>query len=303
MDELLLTYAICTRNRGQILIECLESIKDQISLNPLIDCVVVDNNSTDNTVELFQQHFKENPQFRIVTETQQGVSFARNRCLDECRGKWIHYIDDDARLLPGFTEELLKVIASTTFEITGGLYLPWYRNNIKTPWWLPSPTSGIFSNILGKPKVEKDISETGIYLSASNLGGWKSKYLEIGGFDTNIRNNAEIIAYGEETRLLIVARKHKLKIGWLPQLKIEHLVPESKLHLSYFYKLGAGGAASHAGVHQSGNSTKARIVSCFNRTKWWVKQVFFCLTFQKEIRFIIIDSVTSAGFIFTTLFK
>jgi GT2 family glycosyltransferase len=53
---------------------------------------VVDDGSTDNTLDVVRQF----PAVKLIQlETNQGVSFARNRGMDEARGEWIAFLDSD----------------------------------------------------------------------------------------------------------------------------------------------------------------------------------------------------------------
>ena len=76
-----LSLVISTYNNAASLVRTLESVAKQ-NLNPEAwECVVVNNNSTDDTAQRVGAFIKEYSclNIRLVDEPQQGLSFARNR--------------------------------------------------------------------------------------------------------------------------------------------------------------------------------------------------------------------------------
>lgn len=78
-------------NEEAYLAECLQSIVDQEE--PADEIIVVDNNSTDNTMKLAKSFGA-----RVVRETQQGMIPARNRGFDEAQYEIIARTDADTRV-------------------------------------------------------------------------------------------------------------------------------------------------------------------------------------------------------------
>ena len=93
------TIAIPTHNRARTLSETLDSLKlIAIPEDIAVECVVIDNASTDDTPRVVEAAANPSPPFPIrrVLEPRQGSSFARNRAVDEARGDFIFFLDDDA---------------------------------------------------------------------------------------------------------------------------------------------------------------------------------------------------------------
>jgi len=91
----MLTVAICTRNRSDSLARTLQSFT-KLTIPPGIEweLIVVDNGSTDNTQAVLSQFTQLLP-LRSVIEPNPGLSNARNRAVDEARGDYIMWTDDD----------------------------------------------------------------------------------------------------------------------------------------------------------------------------------------------------------------
>ena len=99
-----ISLVIPTHNRAVPLLAALESVVRQSLPAEEWECVVVDNNSTDDTGERFAAFRSAHPgvRLRMVRETGPGVSYARNRGLREAAAPLVAFIDDDERVNADF---------------------------------------------------------------------------------------------------------------------------------------------------------------------------------------------------------
>ena len=75
-----------------------------------VECVVVDDASTDGTAELVAALAKRDPRIRLIRQaTNEGVSAARNRGLELVRGEWITLLDADDRFVGGGPATLVRI--------------------------------------------------------------------------------------------------------------------------------------------------------------------------------------------------
>ena len=95
-----LSLIVATYNRAESLITALQSVVEQTAPKEEWECVVVNNNSTDDTAARFKTFAEAHPdvQLRMVDEQRQGLSYARNRGIGESEGEYIAIIDDEATL-------------------------------------------------------------------------------------------------------------------------------------------------------------------------------------------------------------
>src|SRR5712691_11070112 len=84
---------------------CLDSVMEN-ARDRLAEIIVVDNGSTDQTVEIARQY----PGVRVVFESNKGVTHTRQRGLDEATGSLVAFIDADTRVPPAWID-----IAQRTF--------------------------------------------------------------------------------------------------------------------------------------------------------------------------------------------
>src|SRR2546421_8227865 len=87
-------------NEERHLAACLGAIAKQTA--PLLEVIVVDNNSSDRTAEIAGKY----PFVRVVPETRQGIVFARNAGFNAARGDIIARIDADIVVPPGWLKHI-----------------------------------------------------------------------------------------------------------------------------------------------------------------------------------------------------
>ena len=93
------TVAIPTYNGANRLPLVLEKLRSQINIENISwEVIIVDNNSSDNTskiVQDYQSRFSEFVSIRYLFEPQQGAAFARLKAIQEAKGTYIGFLDDD----------------------------------------------------------------------------------------------------------------------------------------------------------------------------------------------------------------
>jgi len=92
MTEPEVSVIVPTRNRSQRLAMALRSALEQEGVD--LEVIVVDDGSTDDTEELVARI--DDPRIRYVHRHDPGgVSLARNVGIQQARGRWIAFLDDD----------------------------------------------------------------------------------------------------------------------------------------------------------------------------------------------------------------
>jgi glycosyltransferase involved in cell wall biosynthesis len=100
---LTLSIVIPAYNEESYLKTCLDSIAEQ-SVKP-DQVIVVDNNSTDTTVDIAKSH----PFVTLLHEKHQGVTFARNTGFNAVKSDIIGRIDADSILPANWVESVLNI--------------------------------------------------------------------------------------------------------------------------------------------------------------------------------------------------
>ena len=95
-----ISVIICTYNRDKYIYNVLKSIAENTLSRDKYEIVLVNNNSTDSTETECNRFCTDysNVKFRYLIETNQGLSYARNRGIQEAEGNVVVYVDDDATI-------------------------------------------------------------------------------------------------------------------------------------------------------------------------------------------------------------
>ncbi|MEO7143716.1 MAG: glycosyltransferase family 2 protein [Bryobacteraceae bacterium] len=97
------SVTIVTYNSGRFIKRCLESVLAQ--KYPNTEIIVVDNASTDGTVDILEQ-FED--RFQIVYNSENiGFAAAQNQAIQLSSGDWVLTLNPDVLLLPNFIQALV----------------------------------------------------------------------------------------------------------------------------------------------------------------------------------------------------
>jgi glycosyltransferase involved in cell wall biosynthesis len=98
---------IPTYNRRSHVFRAIDSVLAQTV--PVDEIIVVDDGSTDGTAEAIRTRYES--RVVIFTQTNSGVSAARNRGIREARSEWIAFLDSDDIWLPTKIERQIEALA------------------------------------------------------------------------------------------------------------------------------------------------------------------------------------------------
>lgn len=229
-----ISIVVATYNRAQSLIRTLTSVTRQ-SLDPrLWECVVVDNNSRDDTRRMFDEFAREHPAFnlRIVGETNQGLSHARNRGIMESAGEYIAIIDDDEEINEGFARAYMEFFDSyPDAAAAGGRITPLYE--FTPPKWLSPIAERPIAGTLDMGG--RIVPFTGArYPGGGNMALRRTTVERHGMFDPELGRTGTKLLAGEEKDLFGRLRAAGEKIYYVPDARILHIIPPSRLTPEYF---------------------------------------------------------------------
>lgn len=230
---------ICTYNRRQYIVQCLNSIAAQTLDKNLYELIVVDNNSTDDTPQLVKKFAADNPNvpLKYVVETEQGLSAARNRGIKEAQFDIVNYTDDDAVMTPQYLETLFNYMSQHPDVMgMGGKIIAHYEN--KRPNWM----SYYLEGTVGATHEGEEIKQMkkGSYPPGNNMTYRKEVFERYGYFDNSIGPNGNQLLRCDEKDIAQAIQQHKEKIVYHPQALIYHYVPDSRLTPDYFRRQSAG---------------------------------------------------------------
>ena len=235
---MIISFIICTYNREQYIYECLSRLASN-TVKEGWEIVLVNNNSTDNTAaecERFVEDYKP-ANYHYFLETQQGLSFARNRGIQEAGGDWFVFLDDDAMVEPDYIANLQKSLkAHPEAKAFGGPIEPFFEG--EAPSWL-SPWTLIFVSAINMGKVVKPFPKKH-YPIGANMGVSRAAIERVGTFDTSLGRVGNNLMGGEEKDLFNRLRAQQFSVLYFPDIQVRHCIPPHRTTDEFIARLGQG---------------------------------------------------------------
>lgn len=139
MNRGLVSIIIPVYNKADFLAECLSSIREQTWKK--LDVIVVDDGSTDGSLEIVREYVEQDARFRLFTVAHEGPSAARNKGMEEARGEFLTFVDADDTIEREYIRKLAEGIGEADFCISG--YKVWYQE--RNVWQSVKPPAGRFT--------------------------------------------------------------------------------------------------------------------------------------------------------------
>ncbi|WP_295937240.1 glycosyltransferase family 2 protein [uncultured Alistipes sp.] len=232
-----LSLIIPTHNRASQLIAALESVVRQDLPAAEWECVVVSNNSTDDTLARFDLFAARYPglNLRIVTEDGPGVSYARNRGIAETSTPLMVFIDDDERVNEGFLSAYARFFDTyPSVVVAGGRIIAEYVSG--RPSWLSKYTEMPIANPMDfGPRVRP--FPAGRVPGGGNMAFRRSAVERYGGFDPSLGRVGRMLIGGEENDFFERMMRGGEACWYVPDAVMWHIIPPEKLTESYFRRL------------------------------------------------------------------
>lgn len=232
-----LSIVIATYNRATLLLDALKSVIRQSAPAQEWECVVVNNNSSDNTSECFAEFAGEHPEYnlRIVDEPNQGLSYARNRGIRESVGEYIAIIDDDEHIAEDFVAAYIRLFDDVPEAVAaGGPIVAEYPTG--RPRWMSCYTERPIANTMYFGEEVREFPK-GRVPGGGNMALRRSAIRRYGVFDTSLGYSGESLIGGEECDLFERLQIADAKYYYVPTAVMYHIIPREKLTKEYFARL------------------------------------------------------------------
>lgn len=231
------------------------------------EILLIDNNSPGYTKELFAQFSAAQPSFscRYFLETNQGLSHARNRSIQEAQAPLITFLDDDAFIAPNYLETLVE--AFTQYPDCGAVGGPIHLHyeEIKPNWENKYLNSllGYFDKGLEPFVFEKD------YPRGSNMAFRTQIFQQIGMFNVELGRIGKRMYGGEEKDLFNRIYGAKIPVRYVPEAMVYHCVPLERTTFEFIKKQALGTGISERLRSKNGGSL-AYLKRLFSEKIKWV---------------------------------
>ncbi len=262
-----LSIIIVSYNTYKLLKECLYSVYDSIEncgFERSIEVIVVDNHSTDGTIEMIKSYF---PKVKIIiNDKNYGFGFANNQGIRISKSKYILFLNSDTVVFKNTIKDSIKIIKNdTSIKVLGVKllnrdgsiqqsigYFPTIQRVIY--WMFFIDDIPLFQRFI-KPY---HLSNTTLYHKILSID-WVSGAFLLANRETIIKAglfDSSVFMYVEEVDLCYRIKKLGGDIIYNPNITIKHekgasstkeiagLVEEYK-GLKYFYKKHYSGSKSY----------------------------------------------------------
>jgi glycosyltransferase involved in cell wall biosynthesis len=223
-----ITVAVITYNRSRFLKETLAGLVKQDYPSALWELLVIDNNSTDDTAEVVASFMSAPPFPRRVVETRQGLDHGRNRAISEAMGEIIVLADDDILMPSDWLSKLVAPFASEkahTIGVVGGEVIPVFPDGL--PKWMEGAHRPLsFRKDAGV--LPADQSPMG-----ANFAFPKWVFAKLGTFRTELDRQGTSLFGGGDTEMIRRVRASGLEVWFVPEAKVFHQMPASRLSMDY----------------------------------------------------------------------
>ena len=270
-----LSLVIATYNRAEQLMVTLGSVATQNAAPATWECIVVDNNSADDTHQRVESFTKDHDKLNIryIFESNQGLSHARNAGIKASRGDIIAFVDDDERIVEEFITAYIELFDQHPDAMAaGGEIIAEYPTG--RPRWMSHYTERPIANPMSFGDRVK-IFPAGRIPGGGNMAMRRRLYDSIGMFNTSLGRTGKRLLGGEESDLFERIAKHEYRVYYAPRAVMYHIIPEEKLSRDYFVRL-----ATNTGISQR---TRAELNNAMLRLYVgevikWMATLLLCLT-------------------------
>ena len=231
-----ITVALCTHNHADRL---KLTLADLSLLKPPAsswEFLVIDNASTDITPVLLaaDEWRPAGMDVRIVLEEKLGLSNARNRALEEARGEYILFMDDDETPDPAWLIEYEQAMHDHQPDALGGRIEVFFENGAQ-PNWLQNELLGFLGKL--DHGEARWLTERSTPIFGGNFAFHRSVFERIGNFDARLGRQGKANIGGEDTEIYCRLLEHGCHVRWVPSAIINHRIQTPKLRRGYFLDL------------------------------------------------------------------
>lgn len=212
-------------NAEEIIGTLVESLINQDYPKELLEIIIVDNNSTDNTFQTAKEYEHEYPDLiRILEERDIQSSYAaRNTGIKVARGSIIAFIDADCTATPQWIKEGIRTMNSESADLVGG--------NVEFTYSEKKSAAEVHDSMTNM-QIEYNINEEGVAKTA-NLFVKPSLFNSVGMFPDWVKSGGDVMWTGAAT-------EKGFNLVYSPKAIVKHPARTLKELLKKRYRVGKG---------------------------------------------------------------
>lgn len=224
---------VCVYNRQDTLPQCLDALAVQTIPIEQFEVIIVDNNSSDQSLAIAKSYAAKYKHFRVVREQKQGLASARNRGMREANSPIAAFTDDDAIPAPDWAERLLKRFDELGDQVAA------VGGELDPVWSVPKPDWLEGNKLLQSLSVCLGWSTFARYLSGyewlceANSAYRIAPVQERGGFPENLGRIGTNLLSGENAINEILTRDG-FRFFFDPEIRVQHQIAANRMTKDWF---------------------------------------------------------------------
>lgn len=227
-----LSAIIPTRDRPEMLRDCLATLQRQDVAPGELEVVVVDDGSTANIGEIVNQVNASRVTLRHVRQAAAGLNAARNRGIEVATGELLAFLDDDVLVSPKWAASLLDAFRNPDCAAVGGRVELLLEES--APRWLTEGRRSYLAEFeLG---VESKWLDDGTVPVGANCAVRRDVFDRLGGFRAGLDRIGSSLVSNGDTEFFRRVRRQGGKIRYEPRAHVRHRVPGARLTPDYFHR-------------------------------------------------------------------
>lgn len=269
-----LSVIIPTRNRATLLEVALESLLAQTLLDVEFEVIVIDNGSSDNTVDVVNSFKTKFKSISCFVKPEPGLHAGRHKGFIEAKSNILVYADDDIEAFPTWLQAILASFEDEEVVMVGGKCLPKFES--VPPEWLDAMWSSNAEGerILGHLSLI-DLGDNSKVVDPNHIFGCnfairRSVLHEVGGFHPDAMPQGLLRFRGDgETAVSAAIRRLGYKAVYNPRASVYHSVPKERMTYEYFYRrsFAQGVSDSYTEIRRTGG------VFFLSSTRFFLKRI------------------------------
>ena len=232
---------ICSCDRYDHLTKAVQSLMEQETSDLRFEIIIIDN-STRPDVN-YEESLPSVPEIRFFRIPNKGLSNARNEGLKRASGKYLAFLDDDARADKYWLQKITDFFDNNpSVGVLGGKIIPDWE--VAPPAWLMGPLYGasddrLFNKentLIGNLTIANwgDAIKTldaGEWVAGANMSIRAQCLSDFDGFDENLgrKGEAYVLLGNEEAAAIQHCEAKGFTTIYHPEIVVYHFIPEQRI--------------------------------------------------------------------------
>ena len=146
----LISIIVPIYNAEKYITQCVKSILGQTYRH--VEVILIDDGSTDSSLDICRGHASKDSRVKIIHQTNQGVSVARNKGVKASRGDFIMFVDADDYLDLSIIEKMVNELSAGVDIVMCNMTRLCMDGNLR-----PAPYGWAFDGALDSDKLVKEL--------------------------------------------------------------------------------------------------------------------------------------------------